>query len=552
MIHHRCKRIRLKKSDSEKTIIKNRADLISIDNVAELPEASFISAARSGHVLISSFSKFIILKGSVIIAEAWFAIPSACRMLSISVLDNILHLHLIVAQNNLISYCFDLISKSLQNDNIGSRKLLSLASVESISSYELQLLFIGKNSDNSPIILLETGLKGALKFCEVVQQLYKTVGFVPRHLQHKSKVDLDGAEKDVLLCRDISLSEAVVKLREGVEFFNHELKERQELLGILNPNGPGGFVATSTVECLQHNYHALKRIDEYLSFNEANGFIKNKEHIKVFTLLNEAHIEHAFGRNFQSQTNEHAQMDEYLYKKNKIEMERILKICDTPFFFEAREKSYSEAPDGSSRVDVFELLKLLEQPTKPLRSIRESKLKADKEVVRITRSMTHGMRSKANRAIHKPSAFYAPTLITYNENSPTDHMEPSDDINDTNDNIDGLHIGFTTLSDGITMVEKDDWVAFNFGSKLLIGIYMKSIGHESIIDSTIILGRNIFGWPCCCEHKDYDYPIIACEEKKCRDISYINTNKIICRFNCPVLTRQGFKIPITIMEKYKL
>ena len=115
MIHHRCKRIRLKKSDSEKTIIKNRADLISIDNVAELPEASFISAARSGHVLISSFSKFIILKGSVIIAEAWFAIPSACRMLSISVLDNILHLHLIVAQNNLISYRFDLISKSLQN-----------------------------------------------------------------------------------------------------------------------------------------------------------------------------------------------------------------------------------------------------------------------------------------------------------------------------------------------------------------------------------------------------------------------------------------------------
>ena len=264
-------------------------------------------------------------------------------------------------------------------------------------------------------------------------------------------------------------------------------------------------------------------------------------------MLNEAHIEHAFGRNFQNQTNEHAQMDEYLYAKRRVEMERILKVCDTPFFFEARKKDYAEAPDSSSVIDVFRVLELLERPPKPLRSTREPKLKADKEVVRVARIMTHGMRSQANRAIHKPGAFYAPTQVGFSEMDLRANIEPSDETADNLDEITGLHICFAELEDG-TAVARDDWVAFSFGPKLLIGVYKKSIGHESLIDSTAILGDNLFGWPCHCANNTDYHPMVSCQNSACTDISFIETKDIICRFNCPVLTRRGFKIPNAVQK----
>ena len=40
---------------------------------------------------------------------------------------------------------------------------------------------------------------------------------------------------------------------------------------------------------------------------------KKQENLKVYTLLNEAHIEDAFGRNYQNQTNEHAEQNDYIY-----------------------------------------------------------------------------------------------------------------------------------------------------------------------------------------------------------------------------------------------
>ena len=111
--------------------------------------------------------------------------------------------------------------------------------------------------------------------------------------------------------------------------------------------------------------------------------MKNRDKVKVHTLFSEAHVEHAFARNFQDQANEHAEMNEYLYSKRKIEIERVIKIFDTPFFFEERKKDYAAAPDSASGVDVFAMLELISDPAKPVRENKESILKADKEVVRI-------------------------------------------------------------------------------------------------------------------------------------------------------------------------
>ncbi len=210
------------------------------------------------------------------------------------------------------------------------------------------------------------------------------------------------------------------------------------------------------------------------------------------------------------------------------------------------KKDYAEAPDSTSAINVFKVLQLLERPSKPLRSTPEPKLKADKEVVRVARIMTHGMRSLANRAIHKPSAFYPPTQVGFSEMDLRANIEPSDEIADNFDDITGLHICFAELEDGTT-VARDDWVAFSFGPKLLIGVYKKSIGYKSLIDSTAILGDNLFGWPCHCNNTDY-HPMVSCQNSACTDISFIETKNIFCRFNCPVLTRRGFKIPNAVQK----
>ncbi len=93
------------------------------------------------------------------------------------------------------------------------------------------------------------------------------------------------------------------------------------------------------------------------------------------------------------------------------------------------------------------MLELISEPAKPVRENKESRLKADKEVVRIAWSVTHGMQSQANRAIHKPSAFYPPMHIGFNEQSQCTN-QPSDEVTDDFDEFDGLHICFMTLAMG--------------------------------------------------------------------------------------------------------
>ena len=67
-------------------------------------------------------------------------------------------------------------------------------------------------------------------------------------------------------------------------------------------------------------------------------YLQNRHALKVYTLLNESQIEHGFGCSYQSQTNEHSQHNEFLFAKRRIEMERILKTCKTPFYFKGKKK----------------------------------------------------------------------------------------------------------------------------------------------------------------------------------------------------------------------
>ena len=60
-------------------------------------------------------------------------------------------------------------------------------------------------------------------------------------------------------------------------------------------------------------------------------------------------------------------------------MEKIIKMCDTPFYIQCRKKDYSDAIESESKVDVNSLLGLVSslQPAKPLKTTQEQRLKAD-------------------------------------------------------------------------------------------------------------------------------------------------------------------------------
>lgn len=97
------------------------------------------------------------------------------------------------------------------------------------------------------------------------------------------------------------------------------------------------------------------------------------------------------------------------------------------------------------------------------------------------------------------------------------------------------------LADG-TVVFKENWVVFKYGNEKFIGLYKESFAAESLIDSTENLPNGLFGWPCC-RNREYELPIIQCGNSDCQDLSWIPTRDILFKFECPEITRRGFKLP---------
>lgn len=161
------------------------------------------------------------------------------------------------------------------------------------------------------------------------------------------------------------------------------------------------------------------------------------------------------------------------------------------------------------------------------------------------------MRSQSTRAKHKPGAQYRPTLINVANcrNDPV-RFEEVDHVDEGDLVPEGLHLSSATLSDG-SLVLNRDWVLFKLDNKCCIGHYLKSVGATSEIDACQSLGDNLYGWPCVCrQDTDPDYCVmLTCGSIRCQDLRYMPTVDIISKFNHPILTRRGFKIPLHILEK---
>lgn len=264
------------------------------------------------------------------------------------------------------------------------------------------------------------------------------------------------------------------------------------------------------------------------------------------------HIEHGFGSSCQTQYNEHSEVPEYLYAKRKIESKKILQMCETPFFFKAAEKDYSEAilTSNMSTREVFQTIRKF-QDVLPLRTHKEPKTSSGLELIKLAHRVSKGQRSKASRSYHKPSPYYGPEQITrYHRTTLQPLHLPTPDTLPEVTLPEDVRTTCTDLTDGI-VVFKDNWVVFKFGDEIFIGLYKESIGSESLIDSTENLQNGLFGWPCHC-NTDYELPIIACTNNECKDISWIPTHDIVFKFECPEITRRGFKIPASYRNLYNV
>ena len=496
-------------------------------------------------VTVACINRIFIIKNDSAVREITFTFPRTCAQFCTRlVTDRYMEINIISEQNHLLPYIFDMNDQSFTASN--PHTLLATENhVKNVCSYLGQLIILAENNEQLTIFL-DTKLSEAAEFCYFVHQIYNTAGLIPSSLLTRPSTELSAEEKGIVRCRGISLNMAVSELKKCVTYLNNMLNLRQKILGIESVDGPGGFISLRTMKSLNNNLRTLTRIAIMIDLEKSSRRLINEECVRVYAILNESDIEHMFGKNYQSLTSEHAEMHEYLYAKRKIEMLKILKMCQTPFHFVSRKKDYADPIQSESKVGVMKVLGLIHelQPKETIRTKQEPKSKADKAVVKLARTLTHGMRSKSNRSVHKPSAFYPPTGINF-EVVRTENLELME--TDEELDIDGLHTSFAVLKNGI-QVQRDEWVLFKFSDKYLIGLYQKSLGHESIIDSTGVIGNGLYGWPCRCNA--FYNPLGPCGNESCRDVSYIPTSDILCNFTCPVLTRAGFRIPSSITQKY--
>ena len=277
---------------------------------------------------------------------------------------------------NLYALCDDnLVVEFKYNSNakqydISQRTTINTHRIEHLSVYKSNILFLSGRKDNQEVVVfLQSKTSEAVKFCQLMQKLYGITGFVPRTILNKSVQHMASEETAIFGCRKVSLPVAVNTMDECVKTLCAWRDTRKKLTG-LSTKGPNGFIANKTICCLETNMLTMKEV--LVMVERHSQYLQNGHALKVYTLLNESQIEHGFGCSYQSQTNEHSQHNEFLFAKRRIEMERILKTCKTPFYFKGKKKTqYADSidADDGSQVPAQIMIDLVRklQPRKTVR-----------------------------------------------------------------------------------------------------------------------------------------------------------------------------------------
>ena len=314
-------------------------------------------------------------------------------------------------------------------------------------------------------------------------------------------------------------------------------------------HGPVGFVSDRTIDCALANVHHVKTL---LTAVDGSNKIVNRNKIKARALLEESLAEHQFGLNVQTLDTVNSNMKEYVHNKRKLHMKSILQNCVVPFYFKTNiSKDYAQPLNLTVDAgDVINMIKIAEPP-QCLRSVKETKTVAGKNLIRKAVNACKGERSNSNRSFHKPDPYNMPQMITIR--SPEDSVRPASPVfseDDNMDDINGLVCWFTFLENG-AKVNCDEWVAYSSDdNSVLIGLYRKSDGRKSLINTTVSVSGNheIFQFPCECTRKRNESVLSVlspCDE--CCLFIWIPTGNILRKFPCPILTHEGLKLPERII-----
>ena len=163
-----------------------------------------------------------------------------------------------------------------------------------------------------------------------------------------------------------------------------------------------------------------------------------------------------------------------------------------------KKPQYADSIDADDGSQVpAQIMIALVRKLQPRKTVRPSSAmskadKSDKAIVKTCCALSKGMRSQSTRAKHKPGAQYKPTLVSIGNSRNEPIREIEEDVDYDEDDIEGLHMSSTTLSNG-SVVVSGDWVLFKVDGKNCIGLYLKSVGYICQIDSCQLLGDGRYG-----------------------------------------------------------
>ena len=236
----------------------------------------------------------------------------------------------------------------------------------------------------------------------------KLAGYVPENL--KTKDDLTPSEVAVVESRKMTLNDALIIIENACNF----LEEQRDLRSPSGRNSAGatGFLVNRTVECFLENKKTIDMLSNLIGVSPTSW--KNVDKLKVFCILSESHIEHAFGNIIRLSYAENILFAEYVSLKRKTEITYLLKTCQTPFNFISDEyKNYAAPP--KSPLSALEVLNLTTKARSSrmgcVRLIPEKRTAEGLMLVKSEGNTIKGQRSVANRSIHKPRAWYPPRKL---------------------------------------------------------------------------------------------------------------------------------------------
>lgn len=154
-----------------------------------------------------------------------------------------------------------------------------------------------------------------------------------------------------------------------------------------------GYFCNETLDCLQKTIAHVKGVENLIN----SASVKNSDNLRTDCITSELYIEHFFGSNVQTATADCLTLEEYVYKKRKLELKAYLQNTRTPFHFcPDTNKLYAKLRECN--IDAWYVLKMISsQDRRPICSQQTAKSESNKKFLQLACQVTKGSRCQSVR-----------------------------------------------------------------------------------------------------------------------------------------------------------